>query len=1491
MKKISFAAKLSILIFVLVIILSLAVSRPLYKFINENVNEYTEEMKSKVTELTGLTFTYESFSPSILSSFNIKGIKLSDDYDLTVLSIKNIKIDYKFTELLRGNLNSIIKTVTVNNVDVDIDQLVSSLKQNIDFQKGNFVSINEITKFIPANVNVKNIALNYNNDDFDSSFLIKDISLNNAEWKKSMDFQMDCKSSVFLKKNKTDFSGSVYVTGSIPDDFENSTVYLNVSDFTNGSFRLAKTNLLVTYSQNKVDLHTIKSVNPLSIKANLDFTDLMLELAVDTEKLNPLSIVSTAGKSETAKLLKEILITTSTKVDVDLNKALEYFQGKKNSNFVNYSSKGSFNVPSKVLPGGAFAEYNIFGNDRKINCPKIRLNGKNVIADCDLSYSFKNMQLSGNANLEKFVMKNGCEISTEVFFDPLSNGFMLFSPQVFIGEKALTALQAKILPKSDSVDFEVEVYDYFNYESGEPGLVSLSGSYLMSSNFIQTGISMNSIYLQSVFETTQQLLDENQKTSIEKIIKYVQPYMFTGDLFVSTNFSSISYNLPYLVLANTQKDNELLFISVNGNEQNIQLDRFDLIFGKFAMNASAGIDFIPGEKNVTFYLDATTASIPYHFQGAVGPEVLKIAGDYGTDVEIDFLKNKAISGHAFIENLPVAYENNSIILSTNTEFNYSQQTGPEIQISKFEIEKTDASSAYNPKLVLSGNGTKYGAQLNSISYTDLYSTLQGNADITVNINDNIFDSVGFIISLKDSTGSGEGINFDGIVSNPDGNVLNKDTIKNALYISALAEISNLSLNRFMAVKNSNNELSATLSLSGTLEHPYALVNVDRLSFLLANEIVYANGSVTLEDSDFTINDFALNQSSWCVKNMAGNVSLKEFTGKVDAAFETKGDKNISIPMSCELKDSYVPEGKNIPESLMISLGSSGFAGTLIKKSSPFEINAMYTPDFISFYSSENMGLVGTYTSTDGLYASMNIGQMLSCEANGKFTTTGMDVYFSNLIVNLPDFIDCFALDDVIKISSGKINGNLEMSGTYDTPEFDGLLTIDEPKFTIPMVFENVVSTDKIVFTAKDNEFTLVDGSYSVGKNQVFKLGSNLSLNKWVIDQINISLKTINKKFLPLKLSSPVINVNGEIACDLDVKMADSIWDVNGSVYGEKIDIESALQNITKANAENSDKEPKEIYFRTNLDLILGNHIVFNFNPLLRCIFVPNTKLKIALDSITQSYVIDGKLSLKSGDVAYLNRSFYIKEGSIKFNPSEIMNPKITIRAETREKDENNQNVRIILTAENQDLLDFKPRFSSVPAKSENEIMSLLGQVVIADLNEIEKGSDILPVILSTAGDYALQSLATRQIENKLRESLNFDIFSIRTNILQNTMSLVKDNQMQKADNAISLGNFFDNSTVYIGKYLSSAIYVDAMLNLSLGNGVANLSDVKEKGFILQPEIGLEFEVPFTNTNWRHIQDMDANFRVGMSMDAIFSDNRFDDYVFNPSFTMSLLWRF
>jgi hypothetical protein len=274
----------------------------------------------------------------------------------------------------------------------------------------------------------------------------------------------------------------------------------------------------------------------------------------------------------------------------------------------------------------------------------------------------------------------------------------------------------------------------------------------------------------------------------------------------------------------------------------------------------------------------------------------------------------------------------------------------------------------------------------------------------------------------------------------------------------------------------------------------------------------------------------------------------------------------------------------------------------------------------------------------------------------------------------------------------------------------------------------------------------------------------------------------------------------------------------------------------------------------------------NFDPILRCVFVPNTSMRVRINQDSEEYIVDGLLQLKSGDIAYLNRSFYIKSGNVKFNTSDIANPQITITAETREKDERGQNVKIIMDVDNQYISNLDPKFTSVPAKSENEIRALLGQIAVADSSSATN-------FLFAASDYALQSTIVRQAENKLRALLNFDIFSVRTNVLQNTLNMGVSGALSKEN--ISIGNFLDNSTVYIGKYLGSALYADAMLNMSASN-YHDVDYLSANSILFQPEFGLELELPVINIRW----DMAWRLTPGAQLQS-----------FVPATTVSLSWKF
>ena len=109
-------------------------------------------------------------------------------------------------------------------------------------------------------------------------------------------------------------------------------------------------------------------------------------------------------------------------------------------------------------------------------------------------------------------------------------------------------------------------------------------------------------------------------------------------------------------------------------------------------------------------------------------------------------------------------------------------------------------------------------------------------------------------------------------------------------------------------------------------------------------------------------------------------------------------------------------------------------------------------------------------------------------------------------------------------------------------------------------------------------------------------------------------------------------------------------------------------------------------------------------------------------------------------------------------------------------------------------------------------------------------------------------------------------------VVQNALkySVSKDSDRQ----GINISNFFDNTTVYIGKYLGSDLYADAMFRLAYDKSRKNDGSTLQ-GLVLKPEIGLEMESPIANIRWSVAPDL--------------SDLSRQKIMFVPSLTLS--WSF
>jgi hypothetical protein len=166
-----------------------------------------------------------------------------------------------------------------------------------------------------------------------------------------------------------------------------------------------------------------------------------------------------------------------------------------------------------------------------------------------------------------------------------------------------------------------------------------------------------------------------------------------------------------------------------------------------------------------------------------------------------------------------------------------------------------------------------------------------------------------------------------------------------------------------------------------------------------------------------------------------------------------------------------------------------------------------------------------------------------------------------------------------------------------------------------------------------------------------------------------------------------------------------------------------------------------------------------------------------------------------------------------------------------------------MIVDNAPLLSFAARFESTPSLSQMEILSLLGQNITGSQIDENTGA-YQRAFLSSTADLLAQFVVVRQLEQQIRNFLQLDMFSVRTQVLQNFLFTRTGVIQQPVDRIGEVGNYFDKTTVFGGKYIGQDMFVQGMLSMSYDVNNANLG-----GLSVRPDIGIELQNPWFSIRW------------------------------------------
>ena len=430
-------------------------------------------------------------------------------------------------------------------------------------------------------------------------------------------------------------------------------------------------------------------------------------------------------------------------------------------------------------------------------------------------------------------------------------------------------------------------------------------------------------------------------------------------------------------------------------------------------------------------------------------------------------------------------------------------------------------------------------------------------------------------------------------------------------------------------------------------------------------------------------------------------------------------------------------------------------------------------------------------------------------------------------------------DSPISVESGRASGTARVEGPLNDPDLWGRLRVTGG--SVASTLSPQVIGPFTVDLNLEEKAVAISGFAAEGATALpVTLGGGATVERWVPTVYRLELATTGAGGVPIDYQFGPVLFDGYASGAITVTGAPEGVSVSGRVQAVQGDI-----SIAEVTAGAGRADPLQV----DLAIDTGRGVEFTWPtaqfPILRVMLVPSEQVRIGYDGLAGSFSVDGTVDVRSGDLFYFNRQFRLREGSIGFSENEDrFDPRLEVRAETRERDANGDPVRIMLNAQTT-LSQFSPatvRLASDPPQSALALDALVRDPLAGENADVTGGAGVSAAAFS--GDLLAQVALLQPVERALREALGVDMVSIRSPFVQN---LVLDGLATPAEDgsAVTVGNPLDNTSLSFGKYLGSDLFLTMLLRLDASGG----SSSSEPPLLSDIELSLEWATPFFMLEW------------------------------------------
>jgi len=1433
-KQFPFRLCFQVLIFLAFFGLAVAILLPLWRVVSVGMASIRDDLIGRLEQELGREIRYSSISPSIFGAFDIRNVSVAGGGEAPILTVSRFRLAYSFPDLLfRRTLNvrSLILDAPVIDLYTARDDDILSLLDSLIGSNGRNGDSRSIGLTFPGDITVRvrngtfvvrggSDWLQVDTFNLNSGIDGSRVSLD-GRWNVSVSTAQPIGAPIGVQ-----FGMRLHGSGCV--DSRDGEGFFTIPAITGDALSSSPMSFSIALRDGQLAMRKVPDRFPFDMSLEYSFSDGGIDASVDAWNFRLGDFVQLSGGLEPFRQAADIEISGRASLLRGQYGDLDY-----SVNFAGTSREG-FSVGYPVgYPGEAIFEVSAFGDESGIHVNTLRLSLPET-DDLDTRFfgsiafvgnaTFNSFAVDGALSLDGFSVAQMRELNADIAIRTKGGEISLTTDALRVGDTGTAVLGATFRPRDGDVGFGASLLWPVANGLGRPGSILLQGSLNSEPQGIDATVRVDSFPVRDIVEMA---MPRGSSLPVPVNALFLNGTVVSTEVHFHTDFSGLWYSADAVVFSGGDLGGT---ISLSGTESSLGFGESSLVWRDetfiFSGNAEFGAPAADAQRVVNFYLNAGYRNLGYFVEGTFNGNTILISGSNGLDINLAYQDGGKYSGHIRADEFPIPFLGHPALLSVDAHLDFDMSGLWSMGLEHLEVSDM-AGPAGLARILVSGSANERGAIFPVLFYEDAVGPLSGSAD---------FYWLG---------------GFSGVT----GRFLVNDGSESYMATGAFTD-GKLDL----AVSGHNMRM---YRFSGNFRHTTASGDLrlewdsyDTDSFNAELDLFSVNGRIGsekftasvragLDNKKLTLNDLRLN-----LAELEGSVPAFTFSraeGAIDASMEFGGAFGGRPVRGTVLFDA----GFGSSESwLEMGNALNSFSGRARVRGFSYGVGAE-VQDFDFVFSRDGAAVSVSGGPRNMLRFQMDQNDNFFLALSSPFPVRGsvigtirdnqINARCNDLFIDLAGLFAILPVNEEFFISDGYVTASIDIQGPLSDPEFYGQARGTGVRIHIPQAIP--VELRPVPFTAifdgDEIRFGPVPTAVGTGAGTVT---ARFSFERWIPGVFSIDIAVPRESPIPLDMNVTGFMVNGDVAGRFNVSMEDRTLSHSGDLWANNVRMGVDTDEIGHGREPFSNVRMPLV---ANVTVTTGPVAEFLYPsaqfPIVRATPEMGTRIYVTADSMARQFSVTSDVRIRGGEIFYFQRSFYIRSGLLVFRENEMsFDPLITARAEIRDRNENGP-LTVSMIVDNAPLTSFTARFESSPPLSQVEIFTLLGQNIAGPGAYGTDGIDPMRAFLVTTSDLLAQFTFVRTVEQYIRNFTRLDMFSIRTQALQNFLFTQTGVMQPHVDINGRLGNYFDNTTIFGGKYVGQNMFVQGMLSMR-----HDASRTEWGGLVIQPDIGFDFQGPVIN---------------------------------------------